>query len=255
MSASPPTALGLALFTLFTQTWVLAGSIDSFDAADFTTRLGSELNLPPTMVAVRVLASSVTARANILTTRTGNSTALVGAALRQFARSPSAAGAVLGVTVESVGEPIARELNASQGGGWQRLLNLTDVALQGVLESEIGATLVGTEEAAVDGALTDFLVLLGIIVVFALAVAAVMHMIKCRRKRCPLDRSELLNETVDSSVGKPTGINQNELELSGGNDAPELLPGKASGKGVGRMSVVGLELIEPTKSSHESSRV
>ena len=234
------------MVTLFTQTWVLAASIDTFNAEDFAARLGAELLLPPPMVAVRVQASSVTAHANILTTHAANSTARVGAALRLFARSPSAAEAALGVTVESIGEPIARELNASQSGGeWQQLLNLTDLDLQGALDSGIGAALVGTDEAAAevgDDALIAFLVLLGMLAAVALAVAAVV--IERRRRRPRPDRAELLHETVDdSAVGKPKGgMGQNELELSGADDArPEHLPAKVTGKGGGRLSVVGLE--------------
>ena len=205
---------------VFTQTWVLAGTVDTFDAADFATDLALALDLPPPMVAVRVVASSVTVHATILTLPFRNSTAAVGAALHRFASFPSAAEAALGITVESVSDPTVRQLNASQGGGL--LLNITELALQETLETEIGGAFVATEEAAwagaadgANGAAIAFLLLITILFVGGCA----FYVLQQRRKQS-LNRLLHTEATSMKPSGEDADASKGEAtaSASGGDD-------------------------------------
>ena len=101
----PPAQPGEVKLREIVQTFVVEGSIESFDADSFRSSLAAALDIEPALIELAVSAGSVQVVSTIRTTSAALSTAVT-EQLADFASDPAAASVVLNILVVSASMPI-----------------------------------------------------------------------------------------------------------------------------------------------------
>ena len=100
----PPASPGQIQLRTIEQTFILAGTVETFDRDGFRTNLATSLSVEPAAIALNVSAASVEVVSTITTT-SQDVAAAVQTQMSSFSNNTALATSMLGVTVESASLP------------------------------------------------------------------------------------------------------------------------------------------------------